>query len=360
MLRQCTRFVRVHVNAPRIRRALISTKAEKITIRDVLNKALDDELARDKNVIIIGEEVGQYQGAYKITKNLIQKYGPERVIDTPITEMGFAGIAVGAAFAGLKPICEFMTFNFSMQAIDHVVNSAAKTRYMSGGEVGVPIVFRGPNGAAAGVAAQHSQDLTSWYGQIPGLKVVAPWSPYDHKGLLRAAVADPDPVVFLENEILYNNQFDVDPAFLDPDFTLEIGKAHVEREGTDITFVAATINVGMCLEVAKLLEKDNISAEVINIRSIRPLDIDCIAKSVKKTNKVITVESGFPCFGLGSEICARLVETCFDYLDAPVTRVTTADVPTPYSEPLEKLWAPNISSIYTTAINLLKSVNTLR
>ncbi|KAI8915165.1 thiamine diphosphate-binding protein [Powellomyces hirtus] len=325
-----------------------------MTVREALNQAMDEEMRRDKTVFLLGEEVAQYNGAYKVSKGLLDKFGPERVIDTPITEMGFAGLAVGAAMAGLKPICEFMTFNFAMQAIDHIVNSAAKTRYMSGGTVNVPIVFRGPNGAAAGVAAQHSQDYAAWYGQIPGLKVVSPWSAEDCKGLMKAAIRDPDPVVVLENEIMYGQMFEVSDEVMKDDFILPIGKAKVEKEGTDITVVAHSRAVGQALEVAKELEKDGIKVEVINLRSIRPLDIDTIIKSVKKTNRLVTVEGGFPQYSVGSEICAQIMESdAFDHLDAPVSRVTGADIPTPYAKNLEDLAFPRLESIKKTILMTL-------
>ncbi|TPX56373.1 pyruvate dehydrogenase (acetyl-transferring) [Powellomyces hirtus] len=329
--------------APCSFRAMASSSGNQMTVREALNQAMDEEMRRDKTVFLLGEEVAQYNGAYKVSKGLLDKFGPERVIDTPITEMGFAGLAVGAAMAGLKPICEFMTFNFAMQAIDHIVNSAAKTRYMSGGTVNVPIVFRGPNGAAAGVAAQHSQDYAAWYGQIPGLKVVSPWSAEDCKGLMKAAIRDPDPVVVLENEIMYGQMFEVSDEVMKDDFILPIGKAKVEKEGTDITVVAHSRAVGQALEVAKELEKDGIKVEVINLRSIRPLDIDTIIKSVKKTNRLVTVEGGFPQYSVGSEICAQIMESdAFDHLDAPVSRVTGADIPTPYAKNLEDLAFPRL------------------
>jgi len=305
--------------------------------------AIDEEMARDEKVFIIGEEVAQYQGAYKVTKGLYQKYGDKRVIDTPITEMGFAGIACGAAYKGLKPIVEFMTFNFSMQAIDQVINSAAKQYYMSGGDMNVPIVFRGPNGAAAGVAAQHSQCFASWYSNVPGLKVLSPWSAEDCKGLLKSAIRDPNPVVFLENELLYGVSFPLSDEAQSPDFLIPIGKAKVEREGKDCTIVTFSKSVGTSLEVAKILEKEGISIEVINLRTIRPLDRDAIVASVKKTNRLVTVEEGYPQCGIGAEIAASVMESdAFDYLDAPVERVTGADVPMPYAIPLEKAALPQI------------------
>ncbi|KAJ3160994.1 pyruvate dehydrogenase E1, beta subunit [Irineochytrium annulatum] len=317
-----------------------------MTVREALNQAMDEEMTADEKVFILGEEVAQYNGAYKVTKGLLEKFGEKRVIDTPITEIGFAGIAVGAALAGLKPICEFMTFNFSMQAIDHVVNSAAKTRYMSGGTVQCPIVFRGPNGAAAGVGAQHSQCFAAWYGSVPGLKVVSPWSAEDAKGLLKASIRDPNPVVCLENELMYGITFDVSSEVLSKDFVLPIGKAKVEREGSDVTLVAHSRPVGFCLEAADELAKLGVKAEVINLRSIRPLDIETIIKSVKKTNHLVTVEGGWPMFGVGSEIAAQIMESdAFDHLDAPVLRVTGADIPMPYANNLENLSLPSTTNI---------------
>ncbi|GAA5896901.1 hypothetical protein JCM6882_007302 [Rhodosporidiobolus microsporus] len=321
-----------------------------MTGREALNSAMEEEMTRDETVFILGEEVAQYNGAYKVTKGLLDKFGEKRVIDTPITEAGFTGIAVGAAFAGLRPICEFMTFNFAMQAIDQIVNSAGKTYYMSGGNVPCPVVFRGPNGAAAGVAAQHSQDYAAWYGQIPGLKVVSPWSAEDCRGLLKAAIRDPNPVVVLENEILYGQTFKVSKEAQSTDFLLPIGKAKIERQGKDVSVVAHSRMVGLSLEAAEILKKeDGIDVEVINMRSIRPLDIDTIKESVKKTNRLVTVEGGFPMFGVGSEICAQIVESeAFDYLDAPVERVTGADIPTPYAKNLEDLAFPEVSTIVKT------------
>lgn len=311
---------------------------------------MEEEIIRDKNVFVMGEEVARYNGAYKVTKGLLDKFGEDRIVDTPITEMGFAGLAVGAALAGLRPICEFMTFNFAMQAIDQIVNSAGKTLYMSGGTVQCPIVFRGPNGAAAGVAAQHSQDYASWYGQIPGLKVVSPWSSEDCKGLLKAAIRDPGPVVVLENEMMYGVEFPMSQEALSDEFLLPIGKAKVEREGSDITIVAHSKMVTHSLEAADELAKEGIKAEVVNLRSIRPLDIETIIRSVKKTNRLVTVEGGFPAFGVGSEICAQIMEgEAFDYLDAPVERVTGADVPTPYASNLESLAFPDAPVIVKVA-----------
>lgn len=315
--------------------------AQEMAVRDALNSAMEEEMHRDPKVFLMGEEVARYNGAYKVTKGLLDKFGEDRVIDTPITEQGFAGLAVGAAFAGLRPICEFMTFNFAMQAIDQIINSAGKTHYMSAGLVAAPVVFRGPNGAAAGVAAQHSQDYTAWYGQVPGLKVVSPYSSEDARGLLKAAIRDPNPVVVLENEILYGHSFPVSQEALSEDFVIPIGKAKIERSGKDVTIVSHNIGVDHGLRAADMLAKEGIEAEVINLRSIRPLDIESVIESVKKTNRLVTVEGGFPAFGLGSEICAQIMESeAFDYLDAPVERVTGADIPTPYAENLEKLSFP--------------------
>lgn len=317
-----------------------------MTVREALNGAMAEEMDRDDDVFIIGEEVAQYNGAYKVTKGLLDLFGERRVVDTPITEYGLAGLAVGAALKGLKPIVEFMSFNFSMQAIDHVVNSAAKTHYMSGGTQRCPIVFRGPNGAAAGVAAQHSQDYSAWYGSIPGMKVLVPYSAEDARGLLKAAIRDPNPVVFLENELLYGQSFEMSEESLSPDFTLPY-KAKVEREGSDISIITYTRNVEFSLAAAEILDKQyGVSVEVINLRSIRPLDVDAIVKSLKKTNHLITVESTFPQFGVGSEIIAQIMESeGFDYLDAPVQRVTGADVPTPYAKELEDFAFPDPDTI---------------
>ncbi|MBJ7416647.1 MAG: pyruvate dehydrogenase complex E1 component subunit beta [Niveispirillum sp.] len=308
-----------------------------MTVREALREGMAAEMRRDETVLLMGEEVAEYQGAYKISQGLLQEFGEKRVIDTPITEHGFAGLAVGAAFGGLRPIVEFMTMNFSMQAIDHIINSAAKTLYMSGGQMGCPIVFRGPNGAAARVGAQHSQCYASWYAHVPGLKVLAPYSAADAKGLMRAAIRDPNPVVFLENEILYGHSFEV-PT--DPDFILPIGKAKIERAGTDVTIVAYSICVGHALAAAEKLAAEGISAEVINLRSIRPLDIDTIVESVKKTNRLVSVEESWPFAGIGSEMAAVMMEHAFDYLDAPVVRVCAKDVPLPYAANLEKLALP--------------------
>ena len=313
-----------------------------LTVREALRDAMAEEMRRDQAVFVMGEEVAEYQGAYKVTQGLLQEFGPKRVVDTPITEMGFAGLGVGAAFAGLKPVIEFMTWNFSMQAIDHVVNSAAKTLYMAGGQLGCPIVFRGPNGTASRVGAQHSQCYASWYAHVPGLKVIAPWSAADAKGLLKAAIRDPNPIVFLENEIMYGQSFEV-PA--DPDFILPIGRAKIERVGKDVTITAFSRMVGMALQAADKLAEMGISAEVINLRTLRPLDTQTIIESVRKTNRLVSVEEGWPYAGMGSEMAALMMETCFDYLDAPVLRVNGADVPMPYAANLEKLALPQIEHI---------------
>ena len=314
----------------------------KQSVRDSLRDAMAEEMRRDKTVFVMGEEVAEYQGAYKVTQNLLQEFGADRVIDTPITEMGFAGLGVGAAFGGLRPVIEFMTINFAMQAIDQIINSAAKTLYMSGGLMGCPIVFRGPNGAPGKVAAQHSQCYASWYAHIPGLKVVAPWSGADAKGLMKAAIRDPNPVVVLENEIMYGQQFEV-PT--DPDFIIPIGKAKVERAGTQLTIVSYSRMVGVSLEAAEKLAAEGIDVEVINLRSLRPLDTETIVKSVKKTNHVISVEEGWPVAGMGSEIAAIIMEEAFDWLDAPVVRLCGKDVPMPYAANLEKLALPQVDDI---------------
>ncbi|CAN4085484.1 unnamed protein product [Withania somnifera] len=326
-----------------------SSAAKEITVREALNSALDEEMSEDPKVFIMGEEVGEYQGAYKITKGLLDKYGPERVVDTPITEAGFTGIGVGAAYHGLKPVIEFMTFNFSMQAIDHIINSAAKSNYMSAGQISVPVVFRGPNGAAAGVGAQHSQCYAAWYGACPGLKVLAPYSSEDARGLLKAAIRDPDPVVFLENEMLYGESFPVSAECLGSSFSLPVGKAKIEREGKDVTITAFSKMVGYALKASEILAKEGISAEVINLRSIRPLDRPAINASVRKTSRLVTVEEGFPQHGVGAEICASVVEGSFEYLDAPVERISGADVPMPYAANLERMAAPQIEDIVRAA-----------
>ncbi|MBT6801333.1 MAG: pyruvate dehydrogenase complex E1 component subunit beta, partial [Rhodospirillales bacterium] len=323
-----------------------SGSSTSLTVRESLRDAMAEEMRRDENVFIMGEEVAEYQGAYKVTQGLLDEFGSKRVIDTPITEQGFAGLGVGAAFGELRPIVEFMTFNFAMQAIDQIINSAAKTLYMSGGQMGCPIVFRGANGAAAGVAAQHSQCYASWYAHVPGLKVVSPYSGEDAKGLLKSAIRDPNPVIFLENEILYGQSFEVPD---DSDFTVPIGKAKIEREGTDVTIISYSIMVGLALEAAEALASEGISAEVINLRSIRPLDIDTIVTSIKKTNRVVSVEEGWPVAGIGSEIAAITMEHAFDYLDAPVRRVCGEDVPMPYAKNLEAAVLPNLDKVVTAA-----------
>ena len=321
-------------------------KVQRLTVRDALRDAMAEEMRADPDVYLMGEEVAEYQGAYKVSQGLLQEFGAGRVIDTPITEHGFAGLGVGAAMAGLKPIVEFMTFNFAMQAIDQIVNSASKTLYMSGGQMGCPIVFRGPNGAASRVAAQHSQDYASWYAHCPGMHVVAPWSAADAKGLLKSAIRDPNPVIFLENEILYGQSFDVPE---DPEFTVPIGRAKIVRAGNDVTIVAYSIMVGKALEAAEALAQDGIDAEVIDLRTIRPLDTATIVESVKKTNRLVSAEEGWPFAGIGSELSALMMEQAFDYLDAPVIRVCGADVPMPYAANLEALTLPQPANIVEAA-----------
>ncbi len=330
------------IEPPPFDEAKFFTNTKTQTVREALRDGMAEEMRRDTDVFIMGEEVAEYQGAYKVTQGLLQEFGDKRVIDTPITEHGFTGLAAGAGMTGLKPIVEFMTMNFAMQAIDHIINSAAKTLYMAGGQLGCPIVFRGPNGAASRVAAQHSQCYASWYGHVPGLKVVAPWSASDAKGLMKAAIRDPNPVVVLENEILYGQSFDVP---VDEDYVIPIGRAKIERVGKDVTIVAFSIMVGKALEAAKKLEEDGIDAEVINLRTIRPLDRHTILESVKKTNRIVTCEEGWPFAGIGSEIAALVNEHAFDYLDAPVARVHAADVPLPYAANLEKLALPQADHI---------------
>jgi pyruvate dehydrogenase E1 component beta subunit len=317
-----------------------------MTVREALRAAMAEEMRRDKEVFLMGEEVGQYQGAYKISQGLLEEFGDKRVVDTPITEHGFAGLAVGAAFAGLKPIVEFMTFNFSMQAIDQIVNSAAKTLYMSGGQMGCPIVFRGPNGAAARVAAQHSQDYAAWYGQIPGLKVIMPYTAADAKGLLKAAIRDPNPVVFLENEILYGKSFEVPKL---DDWVVPIGKARLARPGQHVTIVSFGIGMTYALGAADKLAAEGIEAEVIDLRTIRPMDIEAVVESIKKTNRCVCVEEGFPRFSVTSEIAAEIMTHAFDWLDAPVARVAGKDVPMPYAANLEKLALPNVDEVVQAA-----------
>jgi pyruvate dehydrogenase E1 component beta subunit len=316
------------------------------TVREALRDAMAEEMRRDPNVFLMGEEVAQYQGAYKISQGLLDEFGEKRVVDTPITEHGFTGLGVGAAFGGLVPIVEFMTFNFAMQAMDQIINSAAKTLYMSGGQMGCPIVFRGANGAAARVAAQHSQCYAAWYSHIPGLKVVAPWSAADAKGLLKAAIRDPNPIIFLENEILYGQSFPVPDV---EDFLLPIGKAKIERAGKDVTLVAFSIMVGKAMKAAEELAAQGIDAEVINLRSLRPLDTETILASVRKTNRLVTCEEGWATSGIGAEIAARVMEQAFDHLDAPVARVAGKDVPMPYAANLEALALPQAADIVEAA-----------
>jgi pyruvate dehydrogenase E1 component beta subunit len=322
------------------------TEMETMTVREAIRAAMSEEMRRDPEVFLMGEEVGQYQGAYKISQGMLEEFGPQRIIDTPITEHGFAGLAVGAGFAGLKPIVEFMTFNFSMQAIDHIINSAAKTLYMSGGQMGCSIVFRGPNGAAARVAAQHSQDYAAWYGHIPGLKVVMPYTAADAKGLMKAAIRDPNPVVFLENEILYGKSFEVPKG---DDWIVPIGKARIARTGRHVTIVSFGISMILALSAAEKLAAEGIEAEVIDLRSIRPLDLPTVIESVKKTNRCVCVEEGFPQFSVTSELAAQIMTHAFDYLDAPVARVAGKDVPMPYAANLEKLALPNADEVVAAA-----------
>ena len=309
------------------------TETRQQTVREALRDAMAEEMRRDGDVFLMGEEVGEYQGAYKISQGMLDEFGAKRVIDTPITEMGFAGIATGAAFGGLKPIVEFMTFNFAMQAIDHIVNSAAKTLYMSGGQMGAPMVFRGPNGAAARVGAQHSQDYAAWYAQIPGLKVVMPYTAADYKGLMKSAIRDPNPVIFLENEILYSKSFEV-PVM--EDFTIPLGKARIARAGSDVTIVSFGIGMTYAIDAAKKLATDGISAEVIDLRTLRPIDYDTVLASVMKTNRCVTVEEGWPVGSIGNHLSAYIMTHAFDYLDAPVLNCTGKDVPMPYAANLEK------------------------
>ena len=313
-----------------------------MTVREALRDAMAEEMRRDPAVFVMGEEVGEYQGAYKVTQGLLDEFGPTRVVDTPITEYGFAGVGVGAAFAGLKPIVEFMTWNFAMQAIDHIINSAAKTLYMSGGKMHCPIVFRGPNGAAARVAAQHSQNYAAWYAHVPGLKVIAPYTAADAKGLLKAAIRDPGPVVFLENEILYGQSFEVPKL---DDFVIPIGKARIARTGKDVTIVSFSRGMAYALDAAKHLAEEGIEAEVIDLRTLRPLDIETVLASVRKTNRIVTVEEGWPVCSIASEIAARVTAEAFDHLDAPPLAVTGADVPMPYAANLEKLALPSVEQV---------------
>jgi pyruvate dehydrogenase E1 component beta subunit len=322
------------------------TELVTMTMREALRDAMAEEMRRDPDVFVMGEEVAEYQGAYKVTQGLLQEFGARRVIDTPITEHGFTGLGVGAAFAGLKPIVEFMTFNFAMQAMDHLINSAAKTHYMSGGQVNCHIVFRGPNGAAARVGAQHSQDYSSWYSHVPGLKVIATSNAADAKGLLKAAIRDPNPVIFLENEILYGHSSPVPKL---DDFVLPIGKAHIARAGNDVTIVAWSMGMSYALQAADELAKDGIDAEVIDLRTLKPMDVETIVASVQKTGRCVTVEEGWKQSGVGAEIAAQLMENAFDYLDAPVTRVCGMDVPMPYAANLEKLALPSVAEVIEAA-----------
>jgi len=322
------------------------TEFATMTVREALRDAMAEEMRRDESVFVIGEEVAEYQGAYKVTQGLLQEFGARRVVDTPITEQGFAGLGVGAALAGLKPIVEFMTFNFAMQAIDQIINSAGKTTYMSGGQMGSSIVFRGPNGVASRVGAQHSQDYSSWYSHVPGLKVIAPYSAADAKGLLKAAIRDPNPVLFLENEILYGHSFPVPKL---DDFVLPIGKARVARVGRDVTIVAFSMGMSYALKAAEELTQLGIDAEVIDLRTLRPMDGATVIESVKKTNRIVTVEEGWPQSGVGAEIVARVIAGAFDWLDAPPTRVTGEDVPMPYAANLEKLALPSVAKVVEAA-----------
>src|SRR5580698_6412138 len=317
-----------------------------ITVREALRDAIAEEMRRDDSVFLMGEEVAEYQGAYKVSQGLLQEFGPRRVIDTPITEQGFAGVGVGASFAGLRPIVEFMTFNFAMQAIDQIINSAAKTRYMSGGQMSCPIVFRGPNGIASRVAAQHSQCYASWYAHCPGLKVVVPYTGADHKGLLKAAIRDPNPVVFLEHELVYGESFAVPD---DPEFIVPIGRARIARAGEHVTITAFSRMVKLAMQAAEELAKAGISAEIIDLRTLRPFDIETVVASVKKTNRIVAVEEGWPFAGIGSELAAIMMEECFDWLDAPVKRVAGKDVPLPYAANLERLAVPQVEDIVAAA-----------
>jgi pyruvate dehydrogenase E1 component beta subunit len=321
-------------------------KTTLMTVREALRDAMAEEMRRDEAVFLLGEEVAEYQGAYKISQGLLQEFGPRRVIDTPITEQGFTGLGVGAGFAGLRPIVEFMTFNFAMQAIDQIINSAGKTRYMSGGQMSCPIVFRGPNGIAARVAAQHSQCYASWYAHVPGLKVVAPYTGADHKGLLKAAIRDPNPVVFLEHELVYGENFAVPD---DPEFIVPIGKARIARPGEHVTITAFSRMVKLAMQAAEELEKAGISAEIVDLRTLRPFDIETVVASVKKTNRIVTVEEGWPFAGIGAELSAIMMEEAFDWLDAPLKRVAGKDVPLPYAANLERLAVPQVEEIVTAA-----------
>ena len=326
------------------------TEMVQMTVREALNSAMAEEMRLDDTVFLIGEEVAEYQGAYKISQGLLEEFGDKRVIDTPITEHGFTGIAVGAAFGGLKPIVEFMTFNFAMQAIDHIINSAAKTLYMSGGQMGAQMVFRGANGAAARVGAQHSQDYASWYAHVPGLKVVMPYSAADAKGLLKASIRDPNPVIFLENELLYGRKFDVPKL---DDWVVPIGKARIARAGSDVTIVSWGMGMAYSLDAAEKLASEGIEAEVVDLRSLRPMDIPTVLESVRKTNRCVTVEEAWPVCSVGSEVAAQIMTHAFDYLDAPVARVNGKDVPMPYAANLEKLALPNVDEVVEAAKSVL-------
>ena len=334
------------LNSKNSQRKPSATGTSTQTVREALRDAMAEEMRVDDSVFVMGEEVAEYEGAYKVTQGLLKEFGDKRVIDTPITEHGFAGLGGGAAFGNLKPVIEFMTFNFALQAMDQIINSAAKTLYMSGGQMGCPIVFRGPNGAASRVAAQHSQDLTSWFAHCPGLKVVTPWSAADAKGLLKSAIRDPNPVIFLENEVLYGQSFEV-PT--DPDLTIPIGKANIVSSGTDVTIVTFSIMVGKALEAASQLAEEGVDAEVIDLRTIRPLDEEAIIESVAKTNRIIVVEEGWPTCGIGSEVAALMMEKAFDFLDAPLLRVCGEDVPMPYAANLETLALPQVADIVDAA-----------
>jgi pyruvate dehydrogenase E1 component beta subunit len=325
------------------------TEMVSTTVREALRDAMAEEMRRSEDVFVMGEEVAEYQGAYKITQGLLQEFGPRRVVDTPITEHGFAGVGVGAAMTGLRPIVEFMTFNFAMQAIDHIINSAAKTLYMSGGQMGAPMVFRGPSGAAARVGAQHSQCYAAWYSHIPGLKVIMPYTAADAKGLLKAAIRDPNPVIFLENEILYGHSFDVPKM---DDFVLPIGKARIHKVGKDATIVSFGIGMTYAVKAAAELEKDGIDVEIIDLRTIRPMDLPTVIESVKKTGRLVTVEEGFPQSSVGTEIATRVMQQAFDYLDAPILTIAGKDVPMPYAANLEKLALPNVGEV----VQAVKSV----
>ena len=333
-------------SAPAVAEIPAGTQMVMTTVREALRDAMAEEMRRDGDVFVMGEEVAEYQGAYKITQGLLQEFGPRRVVDTPITEHGFTGMGVGAAMTGLRPIVEFMTFNFAMQAIDHLINSAAKTLYMSGGQMGAPIVFRGPNGAAARVGAQHSQDFAAWYSQIPGLKVVMPYTAADAKGLLKSAIRDPNPIIFLENEILYGQSFEVPKM---DDFLVPIGKARVHRTGQHITLVSFGIGMTYCVKAADELAKEGIEAEIIDLRTIRPMDTETVVRSIMKTGRCVAVEEGWPQSGVTAEIGMRIMEAAFDYLDAPVVRVTGKDVPMPYAANLEKLALPTVADVIQAA-----------